>query len=120
MAGPRQRQAPQQLLQLALSCCCLPPLGYGFTLQQQPPPHRAAFPFVQQPRRSSGATAAASTNLHATAAPVEAPAAAATGSLPGVFDQESWASLFKSLDREAYDYDIEEIEGQIPPDLEGG
>lgn len=39
--------------------------------------------------------------------------------LPGVFDQESWASLFRSLDQEAYDYDIVEVEGQIPADLEG-
>lgn len=36
-----------------------------------------------------------------------------------LFDQESWASLFRSLNREAYDYDIVEIEGQIPEDLEG-
>ena len=117
MAVPSPRQEPQLFLMLMLLVpWCLLQLGYhaaadAFSLHQ---PH-------QQPAfmcRRAGAN-----NIpHATAAPVEAappsPANAAS-SLPGVFDQESWASLFRSLDREAYDYDIEEIEGQIPTDLEG-
>lgn len=95
-------------------------LGYhaadAFSLK---PPRQAAFlqQQQQQPRRSG-----ANNIRHATAAPVEAAPprpVTAVGSLPGVFDQGSWASLFRSLDREAYDYDIEEIEGQIPKDLEG-
>lgn len=99
---------------------CLLQLGYhaaadAFSLPQ---PHQQAAVMQQRQHRRAGAN-----NIpNGTAAPVEAappgPATAA-GSLPGVFDQESWASLFRSLDREAYDYDIEEIEGQIPTDLEG-